>query len=214
MGHPAGWWTGVGTAPGRLATVRPRHWSMTSEPARDDHLDLEAIEEMCSASTPDPVLAARAREAVPRLVSEIRRLRWLVEYGACPTAGTTGTEFVLPLDEEMLGYFREMVDVLVERVGVPRAEAVARVNAAYGTREWVALDLQLMVHREPEYWAYGVYYGPDDQHRLPTGDPNADADIDFSTHPVRPAPPKDSPFWTLEQFSQSAEGPGAAEAGP
>ncbi|MFJ4358658.1 hypothetical protein ACIP25_20500 [Streptomyces massasporeus] len=139
---------------------------MASEPARDDHLDpgadtigdhpdLDAIEELCSGSIPDAVLAARARETVPRLVAEVRRLRWLVEYGACPTAGTTGTEFVLPLDEEMLDYFREMVDVLVERLGVPRAEAPARVNAAYGTRQWVALDLQLMGHELPEYWAYG-----------------------------------------------------------
>ncbi|MFF8934997.1 hypothetical protein ACF08O_09790 [Streptomyces paradoxus] len=181
---------------------------MTSEPERDnqldpgadtigDHLDLDAIEELCSGSTPDPVLAARARETVPRLVAEVRRLRWLVEYGACPTAGTTGTEFVLPLDEEMLGYFREMVDVLVERIGVPRAEAVARVNAAYGTRQWVALDLQLMGHELPEYWAYGLYYGPDGRGRSPVGDRVADADIDFTMLPVRPAPPKDSPFWTV-----------------
>jgi hypothetical protein len=171
---------------------------MTSEPAHDD-LDLDAIEELCAAATPDTVFAARAREAVPRLVAEVRRLRWLVEYGACPTADTTGTEFVLPLDEEMLAYFREMADVLVERVGISRAEAVARINASYGTRQWVALDPQLMGHELPEYWAYGVYYGPDSQHRLPIGDPNADADIDFSTHPARPAPPKDSPFWTLEE---------------
>jgi hypothetical protein len=201
---------------------------MTSEPARDnhldpgadtigDHLDLDAIEELCSGSTPDSVLAATARETVPRLVAEVRRLRWLVEYGACPTAGTTGTEFVLPLDEEMLGYFREMVDVLVERVDVPRAEAVARVNAAYGTRQWVVLDLQLMGHELPEYWAYGLYYGPDSRGRSPVGDPVADADIDFTALPVRPAPPKDSPFWTVEEpevLSEPAEGPGAAEAGP
>ncbi|MFF9807073.1 hypothetical protein ACF1G5_18480 [Streptomyces coeruleorubidus] len=140
---------------------------------------------------------AMAREAVPRLAAEVRRLRWLVVFGACHTAGTTGTEFVLPLDDEMLAYFREMTDVLVEHIGISRAEAVARINAAYGTREWVALDLDLMGHELPEYWAYAVYYAPDSQHRLPIGDPTADADLDFSTHPVRPAPPKDSPFWTL-----------------
>jgi hypothetical protein len=171
---------------------------MTSEPAHED-LDLDAIEELCTAATPDPVFAARAREAVPRLVAEVRRLRWLVEYGACPTAGTTGTEFVLPLDEEMLAYFREMADVLVERVGISRAEAVARINAMYGTRESAAWGVELMGHELPEYWAYGTYYSPDHRHRLPVGDPLADADIDFSTLPVRPTPPKDSPFWTLEE---------------
>ncbi|MGI5368003.1 hypothetical protein [Streptomyces iakyrus] len=201
---------------------------MTSEQARDDpldpaadangdHLDLEAIEELCSGSTPDSVLAATARATVPRLVAEVRRLRWLVEYGACPTAGTTGTEFVLPLDEDMLGFFRAMVDVLVERIGVPRAEAVARVNAVYGTRESVTLDLQLMGHELPEYWAYGLYYGSDSRGRSPVGEPVADADIDFTALPVRPAPPKDSPFWTVvepEVLSEPGEGPGAAEAGP
>jgi hypothetical protein len=171
---------------------------MTSEPDQED-LDLDAIEELCTAATPDPVFAARAREAVPRLVAEVRRLRWLVEYGACPTAGTTGTEFVLPLDEEMLAYFREMADVLVERVGISRAEAVARINAMYGTRESAAWGVELMGHELPEYWAYGTYYSPDRRKRLPVGDPLADADIDFSTLPVRPAPPKDSPFWTLEE---------------
>jgi hypothetical protein len=29
--------------------------------------------------------------------------------------------------------------------------------------------------------------------------PDADADTDFGTRPVRPAPPKDSPFWTPEE---------------
>ncbi|MFJ7291729.1 hypothetical protein [Streptomyces collinus] len=201
---------------------------MTSEQARDDpldpaadtngdHLDLEAIEELCSGSIPDSVLAATARATVPRLVAEVRRLRWLVEYGACPTAGTTGTEFVLPLDGDMLGFFRAMVDVLVERIGVPRAEAVARVNAVYGTREAVTLDLQLMGHELPEYWAYGLYHGPDGRGRRPVGDPVVDADIDFTTLPVRPAPPKDSPFWTagkLPGLSEPVEGPGAAEGGP
>ena len=142
---------------------------------------------------------AMARQAVPELVAEVRRLRRLVEFGACPTAGTTGTEFVMPLDEEMLGYFREMVDVLVERVGICRAEAVARINAVYGTRESVAFGVGLMGHELPEYWAYGTYYSPDHRDRVPIGDPTADAGIDFGTHPVRPAPPKHSPFWTLEE---------------
>ncbi|MFF9114254.1 hypothetical protein ACF09Y_01305 [Streptomyces massasporeus] len=86
---------------------------------------------------------AMARQVVPELVAEVRRLRRLVEFGACPTAGTTGTEFVMPLDDEMLVYFREMADVLVERAGIGRAEAVARINAVYGTRESVAFGVGL-----------------------------------------------------------------------
>jgi hypothetical protein len=102
-----------------------------------------------------------AGQAVPQLVAEVRRLRGLVEYGACPTA--------------------------------------ARIDAVYGTRESVAFGVGLMGHELPEYWAYGTYYSRDHRDRHPIGDPTADADIDFGTHPVRPAPPKDSPFWTLEE---------------
>lgn len=152
---------------------------------------------------------AMARDAVPQLVAEVRRLRLLVEYGACPAAGTTGTEFVIPLDEEMLAYYREMVDVLVERCGISRAEAVARVNATYGTQDGV----WIMGHEVAEYWAFGAYYRPDHRGRLPVGDPVLDADIDYGTLSVRPAPPKGSPFWTLEELSESAEDPGAAQAG-
>ncbi|MDN0193718.1 hypothetical protein [Streptomyces sp. S.PNR 29] len=141
---------------------------------------------------------AMAREAVPRLVAEVRRLRWLLDYGACGTAGTTGTEFVIPLDEEMLAYFRAMVDVLVRRCGISRAEAVARINATYGAGQSADMEVQLMGHELPEFWAYGAYYRQDDQGRLPKGNPSTDADIDFSRLPIRPAPPKDSPFWTVE----------------
>ncbi|MGX5213243.1 hypothetical protein ACWKT3_31885 [Streptomyces violaceus] len=74
-----------------------------------------------------------------------------------------------------------------------------------------------MGHELPEYWAYGLYYGQDGRGRSPVGDPVVDGDIDFTALPVRPAPPKDSPFWTVEELkvlSEPAEGPGAAEAGP
>lgn len=45
--------------------------------------------------------------------------------GAAPDrfAAAGRTEFVLPLDEEMLAYFREMADVLVERIGISREDS-------------------------------------------------------------------------------------------
>jgi hypothetical protein len=104
-------------------------------------------------------------------------------------------EFLIRLDEEMLAYFREMVDVLVENCGVSRAEAVARINERYGRREMTTLERDLMTHELPAFWAYGAYYGPGDQERLPSGDAQADAAIDFSRLPVRPAPPKGSSYW-------------------
>ncbi|MEU6610685.1 hypothetical protein ABZ922_37610 [Streptomyces shenzhenensis] len=59
------------------------------------------------------------------------------------------------------------------------------------------LRRNLITHELPEFWAYGVYYYPDDNGRLPVGDVLADADIDFARLRVRPAPPEGSRFWTL-----------------
>jgi hypothetical protein len=43
-------------------------------------------------------------------------------------------EFLTTLDEGMLAYFREMTDEMVTRFGIPRAEAVERINRAYAGR--------------------------------------------------------------------------------
>ncbi|POX55508.1 hypothetical protein C3489_10110 [Streptomyces sp. Ru71] len=101
----------------------------------------------------------------------------------------------------MLAYFREMVQVLVDRCGISRAEAVARINATYGQD---AGGLLIMRHELPEYWAYGAYYRPDDQDRLPTGDPAYDAAIDFTRLPLRPAPPRDSDCWTVGEEQEES----------
>ncbi|MET7321583.1 hypothetical protein [Streptomyces sp. NPDC005549] len=105
-------------------------------------------------------------------------------------------EFVLDLDEGMLEYFRDMVDVLVDRCGISRPEAVARINRQYADLE-VDPYPDLLCHEAPEFWALPAYYGRGDHLLPPTGDPDADAHIDFSRLPVHPAPPRDSPFWTL-----------------
>ncbi|WP_328495897.1 hypothetical protein OHS59_26580 [Streptomyces sp. NBC_00414] len=103
----------------------------------------------------------------------------------------------MKLDEGMLGYFREIVDEMVGRFGISRAEAVARLNHRYGGTE-IAPYPDLMCHEFPEFWAYGPYYYPDDAGRLPTGDASADAGIDVTRLRIRPRPPEDSPAWTLK----------------
>ncbi|WP_237330251.1 hypothetical protein [Streptomyces sp. BA2] len=64
--------------------------------------------------------------------------------------------FLMPLDDGMLEYFREIVDEAVTRFGVSRAEAVARVNERYGELE-ISPYPDLMCHELPEYWVYGLY---------------------------------------------------------
>ncbi|MFE0104770.1 hypothetical protein [Streptomyces sp. NPDC059009] len=102
-------------------------------------------------------------------------------------------EFLAQLDEEMLDYFRDMVNVLVERFGVSRAEAVARINAMYGADEEIQ-EGDLMGHEMPEFWAYGLYFEPSDDARpMPSGRKGED----LAGWQPRPAPPKSSPVWTL-----------------
>ncbi|MGN3959089.1 hypothetical protein ACGV4K_28910 [Streptomyces sp. WAC8370] len=74
-------------------------------------------------------------------------------------------EFVLDLDEGMLEYFRDMADVLVDRCGISRPEAVARINRQYADLE-IAPYPDLMCHEAPEFWALPAYYGRGD-HLLP-----------------------------------------------
>ncbi|MGW7277366.1 hypothetical protein ACWGIV_03435 [Streptomyces sp. NPDC054844] len=107
-------------------------------------------------------------------------------------------EFVRDLDEGMLEYFRDVTNVLVERCGISRPEAVARINRHYANLV-IEPYPDLMCHEYPEFWALPAYYGQDDHVRAPTGDPDADAHIDSSRLPVHPAPARDSPFWTLER---------------
>ncbi|MEU9537610.1 hypothetical protein AB0E09_02920 [Streptomyces mirabilis] len=69
---------------------------------------------------------------------------------------------------------------------------MARTNRAYAGQEF-GPHPDLMRHELPEYWAYGLYFNPN-AGRLP----DDDLDTDLSAGEVRPAPPADSPAWTLE----------------
>ncbi|WP_324786349.1 hypothetical protein [Streptomyces sp. H51] len=107
-------------------------------------------------------------------------------------------EFLMSLDEGMLEYFRAIANGMTSRFGITYAEAVARMNERYQDAEISAYP-DLMCHEFPEYWAYGLYYYPDDLGRLPSGDQDDGEGIDTSTLGVRPAPPRDSPTWTLRR---------------
>ena len=100
-------------------------------------------------------------------------------------------EFLVELDDGMLAFFRNIAEVLVTRFGISPGEAVARVNAAYEGAE-IEPYPDLMCHEFPEFWAYRLYFEPQ-QWRTPHGDPEED----LSGWNVRPAPPKDSRFWTI-----------------
>ncbi|MFD4477416.1 hypothetical protein ACFWPU_15070 [Streptomyces sp. NPDC058471] len=110
-------------------------------------------------------------------------------------SGMRTEEFLTGLDDEMLEYFREMAEVLVDRFGITRAEAVARINERYAGKVIEGMAQDLMGHEMPEFWAYGIYFLPDEEGRQPSGDENED--VDLSAFEIRPAPPKDSAAWTV-----------------
>ncbi|MEU6768958.1 hypothetical protein ABZ916_41395 [Streptomyces sp. NPDC046853] len=115
-------------------------------------------------------------------------------------------EFLAPLSDTMLEYYREMVDVMVELFDMPRAEAVARINERYTPADIETPEHEIMGHEFPEFWAYGLYYKPDAQGRQPTGDKEADAALDFTTLQIWPAPPPDSPAWTYASGNETPSG--------
>ncbi|WP_405009060.1 hypothetical protein [Kitasatospora sp. NBC_01539] len=94
--------------------------------------------------------------------------------------------FLMHADAETTAYFSEVADALCALFGIPRAEAVARLNAQWGAVEFEPYP-DLVCHEEPEHWAYLLYHGDV---------PYWEADADRSAWPVLPPPPAGSAAWT------------------
>lgn len=91
-----------------------------------------------------------------------------------------------PDDPGMQGYFRKIADFMADEFGISYAEAVARLNAAYHAVTFQPYP-DIMCHELPEFWAWGLYYG----------DVPRDKTADRSSWTPRPAPARDSGFWTV-----------------
>ncbi|GAA1951222.1 hypothetical protein [Kitasatospora viridis] len=96
-------------------------------------------------------------------------------------------EFVLEADGDMLRFFARIADEMVERLGIDRAEAVARINDAWAEVEFEPYP-DLVCHEPPGYWALELYYD-----EVRSWSPLADR----SDWEARPLPPAHSPAWTL-----------------
>ncbi|WP_354643002.1 hypothetical protein [Kitasatospora camelliae] len=107
------------------------------------------------------------------------------------------SEFLMEADEGMLGFFSAIADVL-QSFGISRAEAVARVNHAWGDQKFDPYP-DLMCHEDAEYWAHGLYYtdGSNDGTVVAYWEEYPDR----STWRITPPPPADSPAWTLPRES-------------
>ncbi|WP_354643003.1 hypothetical protein [Kitasatospora camelliae] len=107
------------------------------------------------------------------------------------------SEFRLEADRRMQEYFSDIADEL-QKFGISRAEAVARVNAAWEGVEFEPYP-DLVCHEDPEYWAHRFYYDNGRNDNRPV--PYWDEDADRSSWLIKPPPPADSPAWTLPRES-------------
>lgn len=97
------------------------------------------------------------------------------------------TEFVMRADAKMMEFFSRIADEMQQRFSISHAEAVARLNEAWGGLDFEPYP-DLVCHETPEHWAYQLYYGDVAYW---------DADADRSSWQPTPPPPADSPAWTI-----------------
>lgn len=94
----------------------------------------------------------------------------------------------MPTSEDVDALLADIRAEMSSVLGLSDAEAVARIN-----EQWGALDLsgedEIILHEDGYYWALAIYYGGD----VPDWSPDADR----SSWRPRPAPPADSPSWTI-----------------
>ena len=99
---------------------------------------------------------------------------WLVHESLLRSCG----EFHCAGDAEALSFCREIVNEMVVNLGVPQAEAVARVNRQWPQsdpgektrRTWI-VGLSIAYHEEPAFWAGQIYFGPGTYWWDPAGTP-------------------------------------------
>lgn len=62
--------------------------------------------------------------------------------------------------EEALDFYEEIVREMLLLFPITRAEAVGRLNKFWAGQDFRGeLDLNLLTHEEPTYWAKTIYYG-------------------------------------------------------
>jgi hypothetical protein len=87
-------------------------------------------------------------------------------------------EFPCAGDHDALAFCRGIADEMVRAYGIPRVEAVARINRQWSEpdtsgrvpRIWI-VGLDLVYHETKGYWAADIYYGHDSFWWLPDAHP-------------------------------------------
>jgi hypothetical protein len=146
-------------------------WSMAAAGAHED-----TFESVGPRRYLDRLLVEyRLREEHVRDRIKVRTLRpWMSggmseeEYLVHESLLRSHGEFPCAGDNEALAFCREIAEEMVRAYGVPRAEAVARINRHWSDpgpsgrapRIWI-IGLDLVYHAEAADWAGDIYYGKD-----------------------------------------------------
>jgi hypothetical protein len=101
------------------------------------------------------------------------------------------------MSDEVAELVSEIVGELVDRHGLARAEAIARVNERWGHLDMSSPE-DVALHEDAFYWAMMILFDDD----VPDWWPEADR----SAWPVRPAPPRGIAWtFTSEPSEMSSE---------
>ena len=68
-------------------------------------------------------------------------------------------DFRFGTDEESLAYLVEVVELMMTRFGIKKAEAVLRINRSFSHVEAVTGEDDIIYSEFPIYWANYFYYG-------------------------------------------------------
>jgi hypothetical protein len=80
------------------------------------------------------------------------------EVGSHPTV----TDFAFATSPEARAYCERILDEMVRLFGIPKSEALDRMNKLWANRPITSdMSVSLLTHELPEYWAKRLYYSPD-----------------------------------------------------
>jgi hypothetical protein len=156
-------------------------WSMAAARAHDDayesvgsrryldrllaeyHLREADVRDRIKVHTPEPWMSGGTSEEEYLVHESLLR-----SHGEFPCAG----------DNEALAFCRKIAEEMVRAYGIPRAEAVARVNQHWSEpgpsgrvpRIWI-IGLDLVYHETAAFWAGDIYYAKDSQWWRPDAHP-------------------------------------------
>ncbi|HZM83534.1 MAG TPA: hypothetical protein VFC19_48075 [Candidatus Limnocylindrales bacterium] len=67
---------------------------------------------------------------------------------------------MLKASPKVVGYLWRIIAEMVDRFGITEDEAVGRMNQAWAAQKFDD-DGDWLFHKNEEYWAVNIYYGPD-----------------------------------------------------